>query len=260
MSSRTALVTGASRGIGSAIAAALARHGWDVVGTSRKPADVPGVRMAALDLADGASIEALAASMGDVDLIVHNAGGSQIGPIEDVPVEAMRALFEQNLFGAVRLTQLLLPRMRARGSGRILFMSSFAGVTPVPFLSIYAASKAALTAIGRGLRQEMRHDGIHVSVIAPFDIHTSIPLELGYRPDSPYLPSVRRVRDVRDRSLAEGPEPDVVADLVLKVIRKRRPRAFYPAGRRAGLQAFLLKHLPDPLVESIVRRMFRVDR
>jgi NAD(P)-dependent dehydrogenase (short-subunit alcohol dehydrogenase family) len=259
VSSRTALVTGASRGIGRAIAAALARRGWDVVGTSRTPAEAPGVRMEALDLADEASIQALASSLGDLDLIVHNAGGSQIGPIEEVPVEAIRALFERNLFGAVRLTQLLLPRMRARGSGRILFVSSFAGVTPVPFLSIYAATKAALIAVGRGLRQEVRASGILVSVIAPFDIHTSIPLELSYRPDSPYLAGVRRVREVRDRSLAEGPEPDVVANLVLKIVGQRRPRAFYPAGRRAGLQAFLLKHLPDGLVERIVRRMFKVD-
>lgn len=259
MSSRTALVTGASRGIGKAIAAALVRCGWQVVGTSRKPDDMPGLRMAELDLANEASIEALAASLGNVDLIVHNAGGSQIGPIEEVPIPAMRALFERNLFGALRLTQLLLPRMRARGSGRILFVSSFAGVIPVPFLSIYAASKAALIAAGRGLRQEVLGSGIQVSVIAPFDIRTNIPLELSYRPDSPYMASVRRVRDVRDRSLAEAPEPDVVANLVLRVIAQPHPRAFYAAGRRAGLQAFLLKHLPDALVELIVRRLFRVD-
>jgi short-subunit dehydrogenase len=138
-------------------------------------------------------------------------------------------------------------------------VSSFAGVTPVPFLSVYAATKAALTALGRGLRQEVRGDGVHVSVIAPFDIHTRIPLELTYRPDSPYIPGLQRVKEVRDRSLAEAPEPEVVADLVLKVIAQKRPAAFYPVGRRAGLQAFLMKHLPDALVESIVRRMFRID-
>ncbi len=260
-----ALVTGASRGIGRAIAAALAAHGYEVIGTARDPASLPskekapGVRYLPLDLTDARSITSLAAKAGEIDVLVNNAGGSQIGPIEEVPLEAIRGLFEKNLFGSVRLTQAFLPGMRSRGRGRIIFISSYAGVSPVPFLSAYAASKAGLTAVARGLRQEVLAFGIHVSVIAPFDIRTTIPLDQRFRRDSPYLAAVLRVKDVRDRSLAEAPDASLVARKVLAVLGTRSPRDFYPVGRGAGIQAFLLKHLPAPLVEKIVRRRFRVD-
>ncbi len=260
-----ALVTGASRGIGRAIAAALAAAGYEVLGTARDPDSrparekVPGVRYLPLDLTDGTSISSLAAKAGEIDILINNAGGSQIGPIEEVPLEAIRGLFEKNLFGSIRLTQAFLPGMRSRRQGRIIFVSSYAGVSPVPFLSVYAGTKAGLTALARGLRQEVRTFGIHVSVIAPFDIHTGIPLDQRFAADSPYLASLLRVKDVRDRSLAEAPDPRVVSDLVVKVLSAKRPRALYPAGRSAGLQAFLLKHLPEALVEKIVRRMFRLD-
>jgi short-subunit dehydrogenase len=259
------LVTGASRGIGRAIAAALAGGGLSVLGTSRSPASltedqkVPGVRYLALDLADEKSIDALVAEAGEIDILVNNAGGSQIGPVEEVPVEAIRRLFEQNLMGSVRLTQRLLPGMRARRDGRVIFISSYAGVSPVPFLSVYAATKAALTALARGMRQEVMADGVWVSVIAPFDIHTTIPLDVRFRNDSPYKAVLLRVKEVRDRSLAGAPDPSIVAHKVAQALKARRPRAFYPVGRNARLMGFLLKHLPDRTVEKIIRRLFRVD-
>jgi short-subunit dehydrogenase len=260
-----ALVTGASRGIGRAIAEALAKGGYSVLGTSRGaaalPGDqkVPGVQYLRLDLGDEESIDSLVKEAGEIEVLVNNAGGSQIGPIEEVPVEAMRRLFQQNLLGSVRLTQGLLPGMRARGRGRIIFISSYAGVTPVPFLSVYAATKAALTALARGLRQEVIRDNVHVSVIAPFDIHTDIPLDLRFRDDSPYKAALLRVKEVRDRSLAEAPEPSIVARKVLHVLSAAKPRAFYPVGKNANLQGFLLKHLPDQTVERIIRKLFRID-
>jgi len=260
-----ALVTGASRGIGRAIAAQLEKAGLEVLGTSRDPGSlaaeqkIPGVRYLSLDLGDEKSIDSLATQVGEIDILINNAGVSQIGPIEEVPGEAIRALLEQNFIGAVRLTQRFLPGMRARREGRIIFVSSFAGVSPVPFLSIYAATKAALTAMARGLRQEVMADGIWVSVVAPFDIRTTIPLDLRFRTDSPYLGPLLRVKEVRDRSLAEAPDPSLVAGRVQQALASRRPRAFYPVGRNANLMAFLLKHLPDRTVERIVRRLFRID-
>jgi short-subunit dehydrogenase len=257
-----ALVTGASRGIGRAIAEALSSHGFAVLGTTRNQESAPqarGVQYLPLDLGDEKSIDSLVAKAGEVDVLVNNAGGSQIGPIEEVPLDAMRRLFQQNLLGSVRLTQGLLAGMRARRAGRIIFISSYAGVTPVPFLSVYASTKAALTALARGLRQEVMADGIWVSVIAPFDIHTAIPLDLRFREDSPYRAALLRVKEVRDRSLAEAPEPSIVARRVLQVLAAARPRAFYAVGRNAGLQGFLLKHLPDRTVERIMRKLFRIE-
>jgi short-subunit dehydrogenase len=220
---------------------------------------ITGVRYLPLDLTDDASVDSLIVRAGDIDILVNNAGGSQIGPVEEVPLQAMRRLFQQNLLGAVRLTQGFLPGMRARRNGRIIFISSIAGVSPVPFLSVYAATKAALTTLARGLRQEVKTDGIWVSVIAPFDVRTTIPLDLQFAEDSPYKAALRRVKELRDRSLEEAPSPGIVARKALKVLDAKKPRAFYSVGRNARIQEFLLKHLPDRTVENIVRKLFKLD-
>ncbi len=257
---KTALVTGASRGIGRAIARALAADGWQVLGTSRNPQGIPvgerlaGVRYLPLDLRDEASIDALAAQAGEVDLLINNAGQSQIGAIEEVPLEKMRGIFDANLFGALRLVQRILPSMRGRRAGAIVTIASMAALAPVPFISTYAASKAGLVAACRALRHEVAPWGITVAVVAPFDVRTTIPLEVCYTAGSAYLPTVGRAREIRDRHLAEALGPDVVAKAVMRVIRSRRPRFFTPAGRRARLSLFLIRHLPDAVIERIVRR------
>ena len=259
---KRAIVTGASRGIGSAIARALAGAGFQVIGTSRDPAAIPpaqrieGVRYLPLDLRDANSIEMFAAEAGTVDVLVNNAGESQIGAVEEVPLERMRGLFEANLFGGLRLTQLMLPAMRARGSGTIVNIASFAGVSPVPFLSVYAASKAALIAISRGLRAEVAPFGIRVAVVAPFDIRTSIPLEVVSPGGSPYSATLGRVRTVRDRFLAEAPDARIVADRVVAIVASHRPRFFHPVGRGAGVTALLVRLLPGAAVEAAVRKRF----
>jgi short-subunit dehydrogenase len=258
----TALVTGASRGIGRAIAARLSRAGYAVIGTSRDPAALhdadrlQGVRYAPLDLRDPRSIQALADHVGPVDVLVNNAGVSQIGPVEEVAPDSMRGIFETNLFGPLDLTRLLLPAMRARGAAIIVNIASFAGVTPVPFLSMYAASKSALIAVSRALRQEVRPWGIRVAVVAPFDIHTDIPLEIGFEESSAYLDAVQAVRARRDKGLAEAPEPDIVARKVLSVVSARNPRLFNVVGRGATLTSLLVRILPERLTENAIRSRY----
>jgi short-subunit dehydrogenase len=261
-----ALVTGASRGIGRAIAEALLRSGAEVIGTSRDPASIPaadrldGVRWLALELRDPASIQKCAAAAGDVDVLINNAGGSQIGPVEELPLERMKSLFEMNLFGTIRLTQLVLPGMRARRSGSIISIASFAAVTPVPFLSSYAATKAALVAVFTGLRHEVAPWGIRVSVVAPFDVHTTIPLDVAYSRSSAYLASIERVHARRDQTLANGPDPSVIARAVMGILHARRPRLFVPAGHNAKVTAFLARHLPERIVLSSVRKRFGLPK
>ena len=259
-----ALVTGASRGIGRAIAEALLASGAEVVGTSRHPdaipaADrLPGIHWVPLELHSEESIGACAAAAADIDVLVNNAGGSQIAPLEELPLERMRWLFEMNLFGNVRLTQLILPGMRARRSGRVIAIASFAAVTTVPFISSYAGSKAALVAVYRGLREEVAPWGVKVSVVAPFDVHTTIPLDIAYQKTTPYLEALERVKARRDHSIATGPEPTVIAAAVMGLLRTPRPRFFTPAGRNARMTAFLVKHLPARSVEASVRKRFDV--
>ena len=257
-----ALVTGASRGIGRAIAEALLASGVEVTGTSRHPEAIPeadrlqGIRWLPLELHSEQSIVACAAAAGEVDVLINNAGGSQIAPLEELPLERMRWLFEMNLFGTVRMTQLILPGMRERRAGRVITIASFAAVTTVPFISSYAGSKAAVVAIYRGLREEVAPWGIKVCVVAPFDVHTTIPLDIAYRETSPYLAALLRVKARRDHTIATGPEPSVIAAAVMRLLRAPRPRFFTPAGRNARFTAFLVRHLPARTVEASVRRRF----
>src|SRR5690349_21470438 len=141
----TALVTGASSGIGKATAAALVARGYKVVGTSRQPASltaeqrVDGVEYRPLDLGDEASIEALAGGVGPVDVLVNNAGESQSGPFEELPPDALQRLFQVNVLGPVRLAQLLLPGMRERGRGRVVMIGSMLASFPLAYRSSYVA-------------------------------------------------------------------------------------------------------------------------
>lgn len=260
----TALVTGASRGIGRAIASALASDGWKVTGTCRNPKRlsaeerVPGVRYLPLDFARKASVEALLRTVRGVDLLVNNAGSGSIGPVEEAPMDKVRALFEDNFFGAVRITQALLPRMRTRGTGVVIFIGSMAGEAPRAFSSFYAASKSALRSFAECLRMEVREYGIRVALVAPWFIATTFQQESQVRKASPYAGAVRRVKQVRDNLIMAGPEPSVVADAVMDILGKRRPRAFTSVGRRAGVQAFLVRHLPRRALEALSARRFKL--
>lgn len=157
------LITGASKGIGRALAAALAARGIPVIGTSRRPetiADpVPGVRYLTLDQEDDASVEACAAAAGPVEALVNNAGQSQIGAVEDVSMETVEELFRMDFFGLIRLTKAVLPGMRERGRGTIINIGSLTGTFPPPYQSAYAAIKLGLEAFTKVLRQEVGRQG-----------------------------------------------------------------------------------------------------
>lgn len=158
---RTAVVTGASSGIGRATAAALTAADFRVIGTSRDSRSVadplPGVAYRDLDLASSESIRSFAAAVSDleVDVLVNNAGESQCGPLEELPADALERLFRLNVLGHIELTQLLLPSMRARGEGRVVFVGSMLASFPLAFRSSYVASKAALKGFATAARLEL---------------------------------------------------------------------------------------------------------
>ena len=260
----TALVTGASRGIGKAIASALAADGWYVTGTCRDPKRlsaedrVPGVRYLPLDFGRKASVEALIRKARPVDVLVNNAGSGSIGPVEEAPIDKVRALFETNFFGAVRLTQGVLPGMRARRTGAVIFIGSMASEVPRAFTSFYGASKAALRAFSEALRMEVRDLGIRVALVAPSFIATTFPQDNQMKRGSVYAAALGRVKQERDRMIMTGPEPSIVAEAVLDILGKRRPRAFTSVGRNARIVAFLVRHLPRRIVEALSARRFKL--
>ncbi len=174
--SRAVLITGCSSGLGKATAIQLAKKGWTVYATARKTADLAeaeaaGCRLLALDVTDEASMKAAVAAVevehGAVGVLVNNAGYSQSGAFESVPMDRVRRQFETNVFGLVRLTQLVLPGMRKQRWGRVVNLSSMGGKLVFPGGGFYHATKYAVEALSDALRFEVRGFGIDVIVIEP---------------------------------------------------------------------------------------------
>ncbi|MFI2370027.1 SDR family oxidoreductase [Streptomyces sp. NPDC018833] len=256
----TALVTGASSGIGAAVAAALVGRGYRVYGTSRDPASVadpvPGVEYLALDLTDDASVEACAAAAGAVDVLVNNAGESQNGPLEELPMEALERLFRLNVLGAVRLTQLLLPGMRARRRGRVVMVGSMLASFPLAYRSSYVASKAALKGFASAARREVAPYGVGITTVEPGSVNTGISERRTQyvAEDSPFLAEYRTMLAALNANESRGVPAERVASTVIRAIEAARPRPLYAVGSNAPVVFALRRLLPRAAVERMVAR------
>lgn len=254
------LVTGASKGIGRAIAGLLREKGYAVLGTSRNPegiADrIEGVEYLALDLRSPASIEAVVQKAGPVDVLINNAGGSQVWPAADTPLSKVRDLFEANFFGQIALIQGLLPGMIARGSGLIINVGSMTGKFAVPFQSGYSSSKSALAGYTWSLRNEVRAFGLDAVMLEPGHIRTGITPEVFAAPGSRFTPQLETVARRRAALVGGGSDPSVVARKALKIIRSGRRRPFYAAGGKAPLMVFARRLLTNRAVERLMRKMY----
>jgi NAD(P)-dependent dehydrogenase (short-subunit alcohol dehydrogenase family) len=261
---RTALVTGASSGIGKATAAALVARGYRVLGTSRRPADQPpgDVELVALDLASPESVEALAPVLSGVDVLVNNAGESQSGPFEELPGDALRRLFEINVLGPVRLAQLALPGMRRRGYGRVVMVGSMLASFPLSYRSSYVASKAALRGFASGARHEYSPFGVWLTTVEPGSINTGIS-ERRTRytvPDSPHRADFERMLAALDRNEGTGTRPERVAATIVKAIEAPRPRQRYAVGSGAPVTFAGKRLLPASVIEKLTHRRHDLRR
>ena len=262
---RTAIVTGASSGIGEACAVRLARAGWRVLAGVRREGDAPeGTEEVLLDVTDAEQIRGVAARVDELDGLVNNAGIALGSPLELVPVDQLRYQLEVNLVGQVAVTQALLPALR-RSKGRIAFIGSIAGRSALPFLAPYAASKHALEAVADSLRLELKPFGIAVSIVEPGSIRTAIWGRSAARADElaatmdPEVAELYAERVAAFRSVAlkrgEGGAPaDRVAEVVEEALGAERPHARYLVGRDAKLRAGF-ERLPDRLRDRIYERV-----
>jgi len=257
---KTILVTGASSGIGAAVATHFAKRGDRVFGTSRSPRpDADGIEWLVLDVRDDASV---AAAMGElakraetVDAALLNAGFGIYGSVEDVSIEAARDQLETNYFGVLRCLRALLPVMRAQGRGRLLVVGSLAGRAPIPFQSHYSASKAALEATVLALRTELRGHGVDAVLIEPGDISTPFNDAMVWESSpagSAYAGQLATCERVIRESLPKAPGPEVVVRAVEKAIDARRPRARYAVGKEVLPVSIATRVLPD----AIATRLF----
>src|SRR5678816_1693078 len=183
MAERSVLITGCSSGIGLCAAQTLKARGWRVFATARQPEDITrlkneiGVESLYLDYAEPHSISAaakhvLSATDGTLTALYNNGGYGQPGALEDIRPDVLRAQFEVNVFGWHDLTRRVIPAMRARGEGRIVFCSSVLGLIAAPYRGAYSASKFAVEALADTLRMELSGSGIHVALIEPGPIAT----------------------------------------------------------------------------------------
>lgn len=261
------LITGASAGIGAATASHLLEQGFEVFGTSRRPAAAsaaPGVRWLAMDVRDEDSVrkavaEVLAA-VPRLDGLVCNAGFGIFGSVEEVPLDAARAQFDTNFFGVLRCLRAVVPGMREAGRGRIVLVGSLAGRAPIPFQAHYSASKAAVDALALALRNELDGSGVAVSLVEPGDIDTGFneAMDWGRPEGSVYGERIRNTERVVRESLPRAPGPEVVARAVFRALTARRPRVRYAVGADSRLVPLGRRLLPDALCLRLIRSHFRL--
>ncbi len=275
--SKAVLITGCSSGIGRASALRLSRAGWRVYATARRPETLSeladaGCRTLALDVTDEQSMVSAVAEIesahGAVGVLINNAGYSQSGAIETVPIEAARRQFETNVFGLVRLTQLVLPKMRAQRWGKIVNVGSMGGRLSFPGGGHYHATKYALEAISDALRFELRGFGIDVVLLEPGLITTDFGeaattsmSELESSEDDPYAEFNATVGAVT-KGAYDGPMrhlgggPDRVAKVIERAITRRRPPARITVTPSAKMLITTRKLLSDRAWDASMRKQF----
>jgi short-subunit dehydrogenase len=274
----TILVTGATAGIGRHAAVALARSGHRVIATGRKESALAALRAevsletVVLDVTDARSISdavravnELTAGVG-VDVLVNNAGYGLVAPLELVTDADLRAQFETNVFGLMAVTRAFLPKMRERGRGRILNVSSMGGRVTFPFMGAYNATKYAVESLSDALRNEVAPFGIDVVLIEPGAIHTEFSdramqtAERYKSDDSPYRVILAKADAIRERVESTAVGPEHVVRSITRAIEARRPRARYVVPFRTHLFLALFALLPTRVTDWLLRSIFGLSR
>jgi len=276
--SKAVLITGCSSGIGASTAARLAQNGWTVYATARnadKLSDLAeqGCKTLSLDVEDEDSMKAAVAEIeqaeGAVGVLINNAGYSQSGAVESVPMDKVRKQFETNVFGLVRMTQLVLPGMRRQGWGRIVNLSSMGGKLVFPGGGYYHATKYAVEAISDALRYEVKGFGVDVILIEPGLIVTNFggtaAGSIGNGSDDGNVDAYEKFnKAVGDATASayEGPAaklggpPEAVAKVIDKAISSKRPRPRYTVTPSAKLLMTQRRLLSDRMWDRMMRTQF----
>lgn len=268
------LITGCSSGIGAFCARALNAKNWRVFATvrreeDREPLERDGIETFVMDYTDLESVhrlvdDVLAKSGGTLDALFNNGAYGQTAAVEDLTAETLRAQFETNVFGWHELTRLIIPVMRRQGHGRIIHCSSILGVVQQPFRGAYAASKAAIEALGVTLRMELQGTGIHVSMIEPGPIDSRFVANAlkKFLENVDYKNSVHASAYEHQLSRLKGEwrakgklGPDAVFAALEKALTARNPKPHYPVTTPAKQGMLLKKLLPADMFYRIVSKV-----
>ncbi len=266
------LITGASSGIGKALAEGLAEEGLKVYGTSRHVKGEERVvsenetggffKLIRLDVCDDesakAAVEYVAKKEGQINILINNAGFGVAGPIEETTSKEAISQLDTNFFGMHRMILNTLPIMRKQNKGLIVNIGSVAGLISIPYQAMYCASKYAVEALSEALRMEVKDFGIKVTVVEPGDTKTGFPLNRQYSEDSKesaYKNSQKSVEKMMEDEL-NGPGPETVVKVVKRLIKRKNPPVRVTVGFSYKLIVFLKRLLPARLVVYVVSKLY----
>ncbi len=281
LAQQVVLVTGATAGIGEAVAQMAAQAGAKLVLAARREGVLQtmqdiftkqGIEVLTVptDMADPAQVEALAQTaldhFGRVDILVNNAGYGQMGPIEEIPIEAVQHQFAVNVFGLLGLTRALLPSMRQQGQGRILNISSVAGQISMPLSGVYNASKHAVEALSDALRVEVAPFGIRVIVVEPGPVKTDFfrvaeaTAAQVANPNGPYAPLAETMENFKTSATDLAWPVDKVARIILKAMTDPNPAPRYTAFSLGKPGLGLMRLTPTWVMDGFWARTFGFDK
>ena len=269
-----AVVTGSSSGIGLATSLALAKNGYLTYATMRNLAKQDSIqsiadkqhlpiRVVQLDITDENSIKSAIQSIlsesGRIDVLVNNAGYVLTGALEDIGIDEIKALYETNVFGVIRVTQTVLPIMRKQGKGRIINISSGAGRIGYPGDSAYISSKFALEGLSESMAFEVEQFGIKTVLVEPGFVRTNIGENIviakkSQGPNSPYSQMMQRMSSYRGKMLENASDADLVAEVVVEATTAKEPNLRYLAGKDVQQMVAARKSMSDEEFQKMVKQ------
>jgi NAD(P)-dependent dehydrogenase (short-subunit alcohol dehydrogenase family) len=272
-----AVVTGSSSGIGLAASLALAKNGYLTYATMRNLAKQDSiqsiaekerlpVRTVQLDVTDENSvkntIQSIISESGRIDLLVNNAGYGLTGAFEDIEIGEIKALYETNVFGVIRVTQAVLPIMRKQGSGRIINISSGAGRIGFPGSSAYVSSKFALEGLSESMAFEVEQFGIKTVLVEPGFVRTNFAENIAIakkaqEPRSPYSQMMQMMSSNRDRMFENASDADLIAAVVVEAATAKEPNLRYLAGKDVQQMVAAKKSMSDEEFQNMIRQSVR---
>ena len=262
------LITGASSGIGKSVGEYLAKKDYKVYGTSRNPKHqiLHGVNFLTLDVTQTESVNSavnqLIEKEGRIDFLINNAGAGITGPMEEIPEDEQKKVFETNYFGPLRVINAVLPHMRSQKSGFIINITSIAGYMGLPFRGFYSASKGALELSTEAYRMELKAFGIKMTNVAPGDFATNIAAGRYHAPvreNSPYKSVYADCIRLMDEHVDEGKDPNLMAKSVFAIMQNSDPKIHYKVGDFTQKISVFLKHiLPDKVFERLLLKHYKL--
>ena len=271
---KVAIVTGSSSGIGFATSVLLAKNSFFTYASMRNLAKSNGINDIAkkenlplqviqLDVNDDKSvktaIDKVLAEKGRIDVLVNNAGYGLLGCVEDLSMDEIKAQFETNLFGIIRVTQAVLPTMRKQKQGMIVNISSIAGKIGFPVTPAYISTKFALEGLSESMRYELDPFGIKVIIIEPGAVRTNFNKSMAVAkkvsdPNSPYSQMTRKVQTGFKMLLEHGTPPEEVAKTILKAVTSENPEPRYLVGNDAAMVMEARKNMSDAEFEKFMKK------